>query len=381
MLTQPTRIRLDFDDRPLPEVVAAIGERSGVKLALVPENAAVLQGRRITLRDPELVPFWKAIDRLCDAGQLQYNLGVVGLPTGRAPVFPLYATGVRPAGPMSDSGPFRVNLVSLHYQRDVVFVTPAAIRAQPLGLPPAPLPGPAHQDRPGSAINEQFYAQVQVAAEPRLSLSQNGPLRITEAEDDRGQSLLTGSGSSGAVHRYSGGYFGLTTGSTVQMQAPLRHPDAPGKAIRTLRGVLPVLVTTRKPGPLVAPLSGAPGKSFQNDEVVLDVLDIRVHPNPNITQTSIDLSIRSRSGPTVSAPGPQGEIPIHRPDMHQQQLEVVDAQGRPIPWYQSSFDAEGARVTLTLTPNGQGTPAEVRYYGLARAATEVGFEFSDVPMP
>ena len=67
--------------------------------------------------------------------------------------------------------------------------------------------------------------------------------------------------------------------------------------------------------------------------------------------------------------------------MHQQQIEVVDSQGRAIPWYHSSFDAEGARMTLTLSPHDQGTPAEVRYYGLARAATEVSFEFTDVPMP
>jgi hypothetical protein len=47
-----------------------------------------------------------------------------------------------------------------------------------------------------------------------------------------------------------------------------------------------------------------------------------------------------------------------------------------------SFDAEGARLTLTVTPpDGVAVPAELRYYSLARAVTEVQFEFADVLMP
>ena len=72
---------------------------------------------------------------------------------------------------------------------------------------------------------------------------------------------------------------------------------------------------------------------------------------------------------------------IQRPDLHQQQIEVADNQGKLITWYNSSYDAEGSRMTLTLTNHDQTAPAELHYYGLARAATEVGFEFSDVPMP
>ena len=47
-------------------------------------------------------------------------------------------------------------------------------------------------------------------------------------------------------------------------------------------------------------------------------------------------------------------------------------------------DAEASRMTLTLTPQNpeqHGAPAEIRFYGLARAATELSFEFTDLPMP
>ena len=77
-----------------------------------------------------------------------------------------------------------------------------------------------------------------------------------------------------------------------------------------------------------------------------------------------------------------GEFSLPRHDLHQQQIEVLDAKGQIIPWYPTSFDAEGARVTLTIAPpDGVAVPAELRYYSLARAATEVQFEFADVILP
>ena len=61
---------------------------------------------------------------------------------------------------------------------------------------------------------------------------------------------------------------------------------------------------------------------------------------------------------------------------------MLDAKGQIIPWYPTSFDAEGARVTLTVAPpDGVAVPTELRYYSLARAATEVQFEFADVMLP
>jgi hypothetical protein len=78
-----------------------------------------------------------------------------------------------------------------------------------------------------------------------------------------------------------------------------------------------------------------------------------------------------------------GDFMMQRPEF-QQQIEIADAQGRVLPWYQTSFDAEASRMTLTLTPQNpdqHGAPAEIRFYGLARAATELSFEFNDLPMP
>jgi hypothetical protein len=323
------------------------------------------------------------MDRLCEVAQLQFNFGMHAFPTtNREPVFPLLDGGPRPTAPTSDSGPFRVSLLSLHYQRDVAFSRTGVVAPRRLAVPvPPPVPGGANTPRvEAPAVTEQFYAQIQVAGEPRLSLSQNGPLKILEVVDDRGQSLQLELDQGPVTQRVSG-YFGLATGSTLQLHVPLKRPELPGQAIRTLRGLLPIMVATRKPNPLVIPLQGAAGKSFHNDDVDLSVLDIRANPATN--QTSIDVMVRSHLG--ASGPVPSGaggpEFMIQRPDMHQQQIEVIDTLGRVIAWFHSSFDAEGSRMTLTLTPSDQATPAEIRYYGLARATTEVRFEFGDMPMP
>lgn len=376
LLTQPSLVTLDFRDRPLAEIVKSFNDQTGIKMALFPDPMPALQEKRVTLQESAPLPFWKALDRLCEAAQLQYNFGGMhGLPNSREPVFPLFAGGARPAGPMSDRGPFRANLVGLHYQRDVSFVPTA-----PLGLvipnrlrvPPPPVPAGTPL-RSGHAINEQFYAQIQVAAEPRLSLSQSGPLKLLEAVDDRGQSLIE-SGSSAPMTQRTSGYFGLTTGSTLHIQARLRHPNQPGRAIKRLRGVVPVTVSTRKPDPLTVMLSGATGKTFHHEGTLLTVQDLRTNPNTN--QITLDVSIKSASGAEPVLPGPGI---VNRAET-QQQIEVVDAQGKIIPWYHST-DAEGSRMTLTLTPHDQGPPAELRYYSMVRASTEVSFDFEDVPLP
>jgi hypothetical protein len=379
LLTQPTLVSLDFHDQPLPEVIKALNDRTGIRLALVPENAPTWAQTRITLQDSAPLPFWKAVDRLCDAAGLQYNAMAHGLPNVREPMLHLYAGGPNPQGPTSDQGPFRARLVSLHYQRDLNFDVRTPAFANRPGLPHPPSPA-----RPGNpAISEQFFAQVQVQAEPRLSVCQSGPLKILEAVDDRGESLaIAPSGPGGLQRSYSS--FGSTSGSVLQLQVFLRHPKASGPAIAKLRGSIPLVIATRKLNPLVVPLAGSAGKSFHNDEVNVTVRDIRI--NPDSHQTSIELGIRATGHPSEAfadpvAPGQP--LVIHRPETHQQQIEVTDAQGRVIPWYHSSFDAEGSRFTLTLTPHApvQATPTELRYYGLARASTEVVFEFFDVPMP
>jgi hypothetical protein len=380
LLTQPTMISLDFDNRPLPEVVKTVSDQAGLSLMLIPDNAPQWAARRVTLHEPAPLPFWKALDRLCDAARLQYNYGMYGLPQGRQAALPLFDGGGRPTIPTVDTGPFRVSVMGLHFQRDVTFPVAGPRLGQPFPPQGVEQPGSVGQ-RFNPAVSENCYAQIQVIGEPRLSVSQSGLLKIIEAVDDKGQSLIN-TAARAAITQRSAGYFGINAGSAVQLQATLTRPEQPGQMIRKLRGVVPLSLATRKPNPLAVKLDGATGKTFRNDDVAVTIADIR--PLGNTRQTTIEMSIRSLTGASGGPSPGQPDFVVQRPDSFQQTIEVTDGQGRPMPWYQTSFDMEAARVTLTVTPqtlDGNGTPAELRLYGLARATTEVEFEFHDLRMP
>ena len=77
MLTQPSQVSLDFQDTPLAEAVhSRFSEQTGIKLVLRNEEAPNWQNRTVTVHEAAPLPFWKAIDRFCDAAHLQYNFGM-----------------------------------------------------------------------------------------------------------------------------------------------------------------------------------------------------------------------------------------------------------------------------------------------------------------
>ena len=207
----------------------------------------------MTLQESAPLPFWKALDRLCVAGNLKYNLGMQGIvPQPGAPPHPLRGEGGVPAGPTSDLGPFRVQLTNLHFQRNLTFAAG-----------PRPI--------------EQFYMQVQVVAEPRLWVSQGGPIQILEAQDDRGQSLMLPGGGTSTRHS---AYFGMSSGAVVQMQAHLKRPEQPGATIRKLRGIGP----DRGRDPQARPARRPPGRGV--GQVLPQRSGVPLHPGgPGRTPT------------------------------------------------------------------------------------------------
>ena len=194
-LTRPTLIKLDFRDRPLSEVIDALNARydlgltfqfgplppRGMRMSFVSPTQkakeAEIRSRRVTLEADRALPFWEAVDRLCEAGHLEHDLhpqGRFGLSKGR---FLLYA-GVGGTSVSSDSGPFRVKVVGLHSTFEQNFAEAA--------IPGGGRPGPPARHGGGGNLP----LRMTVIPEPGLVIRQVGPPTFVEAVDDRDRSLL-----------------------------------------------------------------------------------------------------------------------------------------------------------------------------------------------
>ncbi len=382
LLTQASSVKLDFDNTPLADVMRSLSQQTGFKVALYPENLPKWKYQRVTLRQAEPLPFWKAIDQLCDTAQLQYNLSTHGVSTPREPTFSLNDGSMRTITPNSDHGPFRVSLLSVDYERHVNYSSAGigpVVRPQ-VGNTAVRRPQGSAPAKPTPVMHEQFSAHLLVAAEPRLSLSQVGALQVLEAVDDQNHSLVA-SGNNGVMFNRFSNYLGVMNGSVVQLQAQLQRPAIAGTTIRKMRGVIPLSVSSRRPDPLVIPLEQGTGKRFENPDVELTIHEIRTMPNTR--QTLLEVSVRSKErGSIAESPESDAFVDIYRPDMQRLQLEILDSRGQVIPAFPSGVDSETSHVTLTVSNlPASATLKELRYYTLTRATVSVPFEFKDIPMP
>lgn len=221
--------------------------------------------------------------------------------------------------------------------------------------------------------------QLQVTAEPRLALSQAGPLQLLEARDDLGNSLRMALPEMPMMGQATD-VLGATCSSVVHIRAPLNRPEAPGRTIKVLRGTVPLRVVARHPDPLVVPLATAAGKSFSSGDIHLLINEVRGDPNTH--QWQLELAVREgRTGGLPNAdPDSLTEL-SSRSEAHQQNIEILDSRGHLVTWFQTRTDMESSRMTLTLVAAPGAEPKELRYYRLTETTIDVPFSFSDVPMP
>jgi len=393
LMVRPTMVSLDFRDVPLSRAIAVLAERGQAGLSLAPSSRAA-GDRRITLVDSEPVPFWDALGRLSRAGgvELSGSPPMIGFGAGGARSIPLTLigtpAGARPA-PASISGPYRVTLLSLTHHKERIFAGGTAntgmirvpadeiMRIQQAGLGLASGGGP-----------DQFFASIQILAEPRMNVVMNGLPRVVEAVDDRGNSLIAAVPANNPFMHNSGySQFSDPGGPLLQTNLPLHFPDRAGRTIKRLRGVVPLTVTARKDDPLTILLADAKGKTYHAADVRITVNDVRAEPDG--IQSTLDLTIQPEGGDPVdpNAGGFGAVMPIVRgPGSPQNPMEIVDAQGRPsTQWHlQSHMQTPdgGSRITIRLMPSpGTGPATHLRFHELSRVNTEAEFEFVDIDMP
>ena len=376
LLVEPTSVSLGFRDVPISEAIRAINAETGLTLATSTDGDPAWADRRLTLDAGTPLPFWKAVDALCEAGKAHYSLGG---PTsaGQGPsIFSIGDGPALPPGPTFDRGPFRVQLAGTRSQDEPLITTYARPGARVMITPRSVIVG----SRNPAPTSKSLTLDLLVAAEPRLSIAPNGPVRVTEAFDEVGRPLIAAARPAGIQH--SSGYFGMNSSPVLRLRADLAQPEGGARRIKRIRGMIPVAVATRKPDPLVLSLDKAAALVARNDEVEVVVREVR--PARQGKHCTIELSLKNVAATVAQADALEGDIQPDRTNSPLQQIEVLDDQGRPLPWFQKSslFNGDETRLILVILPvDAAGPPATIRHHGMIRGSAEIPFEFRDIALP
>ncbi len=421
LLTQASLVRLNFKEATLDEIVKSISQQAGVDMALngmgLAQAGTAFGARRVTLVEPQPVAFWKAIDRLCEVGQLTRQYQFVDLRGQGTPRPTLMLANLSDplVQPSSEHGPFLLNVVSLYYTSRLSFTAPGRVPLQlragmavPGGVAKAKAarqpgeaivagdgaPGESKNARPAPLKSVQFQVQLQVVPEPRMFISRAGSVQLLEAVDELGQSLVPPAnenerspvpGFTNAV-----GAYGMA-GMIANLHVPLYRPETPGKLIKNLRGTVEVSVSAPRSNPLTFPLEGAKGKTFQNDDRRVVVNSIEHDPMRNQEVIALQIDDLDELFPAESVGSPVDAARVRMMgagmgvrvarDTSQWGIQVVTSKGRNL-FAQTTIDWDSGTVTLRLTQMPQqGDLKEVRISGMVRASAKIPFEFHDLPMP
>ena len=363
-LLRPSKVDLVEHNVTVSDAVADLSRRARLRVALDPPDDPTWTSKTVDYDSKGLVGFWEAIDGLGATGGFRLE-----------PTLPWYGNRIEqivrlvrsddPPIKTSYAGPFRVDLVSLNRHRQVAQTRP--------GVAPKPV--------------EEFTATLNLVPEPGLAIARNGSPVVQEAVDDKGTDLRPATTFDPLAQNQSPFRQWRTDSlGAITHKVPLAYRSARGGALKRFRGELPITVVART-GPLMTiPLDGAEGRPFVAAGITLIVDRIERSPTGLVALT---ISVRGETAKLTpaTAPGPRQLTlgPIHpgfHPDDH---IQILDAHGRTFQIY-SNVTPPSADGTLKFRVQPHfdaslGPATTLRYLGLVGEATEVPFEFVDVPMP
>ncbi len=388
-LNTASSITLDFTDLALDEIVDRIGGRAPGRLAWAPATPASARQRRVTIREQQPLPFWAAIDRLCQSGGFHY---IPGSPRGGGPAqFRLFLAPGSMLCPHAEHGPLRLEIVALAHSRQVNLI-----------------PGNREEfPRSRSMLSEfglreeEFMATMRILAEPRMLIGQVGNALITLAVDDRGQSILPGPAP--FLYHYGYGHGDLQACAAYILK--LKRPERAGTVIKHFKLTIPVEVVALMPDGLEIPLEGSSGKTFRHGKESIEILAVE-----RISQDARLVRFKVTSDETVPVSldlDPSGKLaPVARqpaqPAVTHDAFQVLDRERRPFPFYIGNLRPDGPSVTAELmihpdrdvpipVPARNGVvprparepavPAVLLHTQLRRSIILATFEFTDIPLP
>jgi hypothetical protein len=276
------------------------------------------------------------------------------------------------------TGPFRVSLLSLHREHELVFVDGPWVWVDEDGHQ-RPIEKRLPRGATGAA-GPMFLARFRITSGPSHPFRLDGAPSLAEAVDDQDQSLEAAPEEPSPKAKRANPARGAFT--TLDLRLPLSLPEQPGKAIKRLRGVIPVVAASRAPEPVsVISVSDAKGKTVTAGDATITITTARVESDQRAVIT-FTARLAGEKG-NFRDPAYQTRVSGRLVDIAQQSIEVLDDQSRSIRTYPgTSIRRNEVRVTLRTMPGEDvGAPDRLRVFGLNWTATEIPCDFKDVPMP
>jgi hypothetical protein len=300
------------------------------------------------------LPFWLALDKICDASgmTLQQNYyGDDALRLYRQDAYVPFCFY---------TGPFKVVATGFNYSRNNNFATVAK--------------SPAQAANQGS---EYLNVSIQIATEPRLPILRLGQVKLTAAEDDEGHSMLPRSDINNPNQFGRVYYGGFYRGYMHQTQAPLVWPTKTSRTVKILKGVLPItLLADQKPSVVTDKILASKGKKYKIGDAGFHIEDITEMPGK---QYQIKINVTENSK--------EAQHDYSRIQSIQQRLELQDDKGNKIPAYtnatmfNSPTSAQFTIITQQIGNAKNAAPAKLIYSSWILMDHEVAFEFRNLPLP
>lgn len=345
---RPTIVTLKCQDLPIRQVVAELAKQSGYKIELwPPANANDEREKRVVTVELENVPFWTALQHVCDLCGLTLQEGWYGNDNRTLRLD--FGAGAPPIHCIE--GPYRFVARGMHFYRTLDFMR--------LGQPGAPQ----------QELQEQLYLNLSVSVEPRLPLLTVGAPVVTEALDENNQSLRLPPMTDNTQYR---SYYYGNRGYMQHVQVPLRASTA--RRVKSLQGVIPVtLLAVQRPKITVTKLPEVKATTFRSGTTTLVIDEVTTSGN----QTVVKMSISEMT--------PRGQPDYNWMNTVGQRIEVQDEQGQRLQQYGSNWGINGNTLQGTFTygnPNvANATAAKLIYYEWITMTQRAPFKFEDLPLP
>jgi hypothetical protein len=362
-LLRPTLVTVHARDRPIADVLSELSASAGVEIDIESPDDPRWSSRRISV-DLGPISLFEALDRTGNSAGFRTHLshawGSASKSRARVRVGP-YDGGTPPT---SYAGPYRIVLESLHRHRESRQATTPA----------------------ESAIREEFFGVLELAGEPGLVLERNGPVRLIEALDDQGRDLTLSTAEDSPSSGYSVRLWDSTDPPTLPIRLRMNLPSIRGRSIARLRGYIPIISLTRSDEVAAWPMAEAEGKTIAMGQTTIKIVKISHQGGID----SLELMVRDVPFPdSLSFPAGPRQVTLAtltRGITLDDMVRVEDVDGIS---YRSQTIATSpqkpdgfANYRMNLFPaRPVKGPARTRIFGVTAVATEVPFDFKDLPIP